>query len=127
MDMDTETIYDFVNSLPKSPLIEYDALNISIYQYLDVQRITQFMVDNLKQFINHNRPAMRLHLYPICNTTSATVVDNVINTLYQTLKDYLFEYGTIDIEKTLLKKYLEINLETLIYKKTNNSYNPNRY
>ncbi len=125
--MDLTTAYHFINNLPPYPLLNYDALNIEIYQNLDIQKITRYMVSNWRIFITDNKPAIRLHMYSICDTTSATVVDSIINTLYQTLKDCFDLFGTITIEEEILHKYLEINLETLVYKKTNNSYNPYKY
>ena len=130
MNIDINQVYNFINNLPPFPSLNYDPLNVDIYQILDIQKITHYMGSNWKLFITNNDDDirnMRIHMYSVCNTFSVTVINHIINVLYQSLKDCFDLYGPIDIEEKILEKYLEINLETLIYKKTNNSYNPYRY
>ena len=121
-------IKEFIDELPPYKISPFEPFHIIIYVDLDIYTIHKFMLKNWKLFIDTNTMQKKrpIQFYSICGTTSTTVIDDIINTLFESMRECFVEMEENDesIDELKFTNYLDLrlenNLDTLKYNKTKN-------
>lgn len=124
-----DVIKEFIDELPPYQLSPFEPFHIIIYVDLDIYTIHRFIMKNWKLFINTNTMEKKrpIQFYSVCATTSTTIIDDIINTLFESMRESFVEMQDNEDEMNeenfikYLDLRLEINLDNLKYNKTKNS------
>lgn len=119
-------VREFIKQLPPYQMSPFEPYHIIIYVDLDVYTVHKYMLKNWKLFMNIDTMQQKrpIQFYSVCGTTSTTVIDDIINTLFESMRECFLDMDHNDEDEfTFIKNLdlrLENNLDTLKYNKTKN-------